>query len=347
VRRHFVRRIAAFLAALVLLGLLGGGFLFWLGTRFGGSSPNAGHRYGPFGFIVVVVVVLGIVALIRGARRTAAPLGDVMDGAGRVAAGDYAARVTPRGPREVRQLGRSFNAMAERLEATERARRQLFAVRANVEGVLDGLYPADPAHLEPVLEETKVMSRLLDDLSTLAMAESGALRLHIEEADPVELADEVAAAHQPEAQAAGVNLAVDERWPGDAVRLDPVRIREVLSNLIANALRYTPTGGRITIAVQAGSTPAGPAVAFEVADTGPGIPADRQSTVFDRFSKSPDSRGAGLGLSIAKGLVEAHGGAISVASATGGTTFTFVLPTGGPRQGPDGWQTPVRPGPVA
>ena len=339
----------AFLAVLLLLVLLAGGFLFWLGTRFGASSSSTGHGYVPFGFAMAVLVVAGILLVIRGARRAAAPLGDVMDGAGRVATGDYAARVMPRGPREVRQLGRSFNAMAERLEATESARRQLFAdvahelrtpltvVRANVEGVLDGLYPADAAHLEPVLEETKVMSRLLDDLATLAMAESGALRLRLEPTDPVVLAEEVAAAHRHEAEAAGVALMVDRRWRGDTAQFDPVRIREVLSNLVANALRYTPAGGRITIAVGGPGAPAGGTVVFSVADTGPGIPADRLATAFDRFSKSPDSRGAGLGLAIAKGLVDAHGGTISVASAPPrGATFTFVLPAGGPGRSADG-----------
>jgi signal transduction histidine kinase len=126
-----------------------------------------------------------------------------------------------------------------------------------------------------------------------------------------------------------------------------VRIREVLSNLIANALRYTPAEGRITVSVQGSRTPAPPAVTFAVADTGPGIPADRLATVFDRFSKSPDSRGVGLGLSIAKGLVEAHDGTISVRSRPGATTFTFVLPASGPSDTPEGGSGTVRPpGPV-
>ena len=130
------------------------------------------------------------------------------------------------------------------------------------------------------------------------------------------------------------------------MRLDPVRIREVLSNLIANALRYTPAGGLITVVVQGSGTPAAPTVTFAVADTGPGIPADRLATVFDRFTKSPESRGVGLGLSIAKGLVEAHGGTISVGSAPGETTFTFVLPAGGPGPEPDGGPATALPGPV-
>jgi signal transduction histidine kinase len=117
--------------------------------------------------------------------------------------------------------------------------------------------------------------------------------------------------------------------PGAAVmHIDPVRIREVLSNLIANAVRYTPSGGRVTVGAELRRGEGrDAAVAFEVTDTGPGIAPDRVATVFDRFAKSADSRGAGLGLSIAKGLVEAHGGTIGVRSAPGRTVFTFVLPS--------------------
>jgi two-component system sensor histidine kinase BaeS len=349
VRGRFARRVAAFLLVILALALLAGGALFWAGTRIGANHPQGWH-YFPFGTGLTLFVVVAIVAVLRGARRTAQPVGDVMDAAGRVAAGDYSARVAPRGTREVRELGRSFNAMAERLEADERVRRQLFAdvahelrtpmtvVRANVEGVLDGLYPADAEHLEPVLEEVKVMSRLLEDLSTLAMTEAGAIPLHREPTDPVVLAEEVVAAHAPEARAAAVALAVrgDEAVPSASI--DPVRIREVLSNLIANALRYTPAGGSITVGIasEAPSADGSPMVAFRVADTGPGIPSERLEHVFDRFSRSPDSRGAGLGLAIAKGLVEAHGGSIDVASDGGGTVFTLVLPTHPPGSGADG-----------
>ena len=304
-RRRFVRRIVGFLLVLVTVAVLAGGALFWAGTRVGARHAGGGRFY-PLGVLFVALVVVGIVAAVRGARRTAEPVGEVMDAAERVASGDYGVRVTPSGSREVRDLGRSFNAMAERLEANERVRRQLFAdvahelrtpmtvVRANVEGVLDGLYPADAEHLEPVLEETKVMARLLDDLSTLAMAEGGALRLHLEPTDPVGLAEEVVGAHRAEARAAGVAVSVATGADMPSVELDPVRIREVLSNLIANALRYTPAGGTVTVGVERVPGRGGaPGVAFRVADTGSGIPAGELDHVFDRFSRSPDSRGAG------------------------------------------------------
>jgi two-component system, OmpR family, sensor histidine kinase BaeS len=337
VPRHFARRVAMFLLALFGLAFLAGGFLFWIGSNV--WHGNATHRWNgarPFGFIVVLVILVLAVVAIRGARRTTRPVAEVMGAADRVASGDYSARVSPSGPGEVRNLARSFNAMAERLESNERVRRQLFAdvahelrtpltiIQANIEGILDGLYAADAEHLEPALEETRVMARLLEDLSTLAMAESGALRLQIEPTDPNELVEDVVAAHRPEATAAGVGLTAAASPSLGPVDMDAVRIREVLSNLIANAIRYTPDGGRITAAAEANP---GGGVRFSVTDSGAGIPSERLERVFDRFSKSPDSRGSGLGLAIAKSLVEAHDGTIGVRSGAGaGTTFWFVIP---------------------
>jgi two-component system OmpR family sensor kinase/two-component system sensor histidine kinase BaeS len=261
-----------------------------------------------------------------------------MEAADRVAAGDYRARVQARGPGEVRRLARSFNQMAQRLEANEAQRRSLLAdvahelrtplsvIRGNLEGVLDGLYPADQAHLGPVLEETAVMARLLDDLQTLSTAEAGVLRLHRERVDPASLAADAVTAFRARAEQAGVTL--DWRAAGGVPDLDvdPLRIGQVLANLLSNAVRHAPPGGSVTLSVE----PAAGAVAFAVADTGPGIDARELPHVFDRFVKSGDSGGAGLGLAIAKSLVEAHGGSIGAESAPGrGTTMRFLLPAGG------------------
>ena len=141
------------------------------------------------------MVVLAIFLIARAGRRFASPVVDVMEAADRVAAGDYETRVEERGPREVQRLGRAFNEMAERLGTNETRRRQLLAdvahelrtplsvIQANLEALIDGLYPIDEAQLRPVLEETKVMARLLDDLQTLSTAEAGALTLHREPTD--------------------------------------------------------------------------------------------------------------------------------------------------------------------
>jgi signal transduction histidine kinase len=306
--------------------------LLW-GGQFG---PGGGRGWNgpPFGLLILVLLGVAFVAG-RAVRRMAAPIGDVMEAADRVAGGDYSARVQVRGAGEVARLAHSFNQMTQRLQANETQRRALLAdvthelrtplsvIRGNVEGMLDGVYPADDAHLGPVLEETAVMARLLDDLQTLSTAEAGVLRLYRERLDPVELAQDAAAALRPRAARAGVGLEVDATGPVPEVDVDQVRIGEVLANLLTNAIRHTPEGGSVRITV--GPAPAG--VAFAVSDTGPGIDARDLPHVFDRFVKSADSGGAGLGLAIARSLVEAHGGRISAESAPGqGTTMRFVLP---------------------
>jgi two-component system, OmpR family, sensor histidine kinase BaeS len=336
--RRFPRRLGLLFALFVLLMFALSGLVFRLLAGGGGWGWEPDRRGGPpfLPFPLLVAGVLLVAFLVgRAVRRMAAPIGDVMDAADRVAGGDYGARVQARGPDEVRRLARSFNQMVERLEANEAQRRGLLAdvahelrtplsvIRGNVEGMLDGLYPADEAHLAPVLEETAVMARLLDDLQTLSTAEAGVLRLHRERVDPAALVQDAVAAFKARADAAGVTL---ESRAADGVPdldVDPVRIGEVLANLLANAVRHTPRGGSVSAVVE----PAAAGVAFTVADTGSGIdPADLPH-VFDRFVKSADSGGVGLGLAIARSLVQAHGGTITADSQPGrGTTMRFTLP---------------------
>ena len=334
--RRFPRRVGILFGLFFGLTLLAGATmirLLWGG--FGGpGGPRGGPPVFPLPFLGLGLL-LAVLLAGRVVRRMAAPIGDVMEAADRVAGGDSAARVEPRGPGEVRRLARSFNQMAERLEANEARRRGLLAdvahelrtplavIRGNVEGMLDGLYPADEAHLAPVLEETAMMSRLLDDLQTLSTAEAGVLRLHRERVDPVALAEDAVAAFRVRADAAGVTL--DRRAaPGlPELDVDPMRIGEVLANLLENALRHTPRGGSVVVAV----APSAAGVSLTVSDTGTGIDARDLPHVFGRFVKSADSGGAGLGLAIAKSLVEAHGGQITARSSpSGGTTMQVVLP---------------------
>lgn len=329
-RQHFVRRIVVAAGLFFVLMVLASAFV----VRALSNDQGAGPRRG-LAPIVVVVLVLAIVAVARSVRRMARPVGDVMDAAERVAGGDYAARVEERGPPDMRRLARSFNAMTERLSANEALRRNLLAdlahelrtplsvIRGNAEGILDGLYPADRAHLEPLLEETVVMARLLDDLQTLSTAAAGVLLLHRERVHPADLIDDAVSAFR--LRAAETNVRLEGHVPAELPELDvdPVRIGEVLSNLLTNALRHTPSGGTVTVSAER----SGDAVAFAVADTGTGIAAGELPHVFDRFVKTADSGGAGLGLAIAKALVEAHGGSISAESQPGrGTTMRFVLP---------------------
>ncbi len=283
---------------------------------------------------VIVLFVMG-----RTLFLTARALDRLVEVTRQVESGDYS---PPRGGRQaarglpiVGQLTDGFDTMVARLKADEDQRRTLLAdvshelrtplavITGNLEAILDGVYPADPAHLGPILEETRVMERLIEDLRTIALSEGGTLALHPEPTDPDLLIGEVVRAFTPAAVAAGVTLVIETEGDLPILDLDPVRMREVLSNLVANALRHTPGGG--TVSVGGSATPR--LVWLTVRDTGPGIDPALLPHIFDRFVKGSGSRGSGLGLAIARGLVEAHGGTISVASATGDrTTFRVELP---------------------
>jgi signal transduction histidine kinase len=226
--------------------------------------------------------------------------------------------------------------MTARLQANESQRKQLLAdvthelrtpltvMQGNVEALLDGVRPLDREHVATLLEETKVLARLIDDLRTLSLTESGALALHRETIDLAAVARDVVRSFSDQAQRAGVALGSTADGP-TAIDADPLRVREILTNLVSNALRYTPAGGTVAIELRG----AGGRIEVTVRDTGTGIAPDAVAGIFDRFSKSTDSPGAGLGLAIAKGLVEAHGGAIRAESAPGqGTRIVFTLPVG-------------------
>lgn len=331
-RGGFVRRMAMFFVVAAVLSVVAATFLFWtLASALGAPDLPGNIARG----VALLIVLLGIGLAARSLRRLAAPVGDVIDAVGRVAEGDLSARVEERGPREARALARAFNAMTTRLAASEEQRRRLLAdvshelrtplsvVQGNLEAMVDGVHPPDEDHLLAILDETKVLSRLIEDLRTLSLAESGALALHREPTDLGALAKETISSFA--ARAAESGIALDATTPADLplADTDPVRAREILENLVANALRYTPRGGRVTV----GASAADGQIAFVVSDTGVGIPADVLGRIFDRFYKSAESRGAGLGLAIAKQLVEAHGGTIGAKSVVGrGTEVRFTLP---------------------
>ncbi len=340
-QRRFFRRMALVFVAFMALVITGAFTLFWsiisaLGLiRPGGQPPWLGdHPEGPPFFVVPLIVVLALVLLGRMFRGVARPVADLIEAAGRLEAGSYDARVDERGPREMRSLAHAFNAMATRLEANESQRKQLLAdvthelrtpltvLQGNIEALLDGVHPADPAHIVPILEETKVLSRLIDDLRTLSLAESGALALHRETVDVGSIARDVATAFSDQGRRGGVAIGSSAEGP-TVIEADPLRVREVIVNLVANALRYTPAGGSVAVEARGSDGQ----VEVTVRDTGTGIASDAVAGIFERFSRSTDSPGAGLGLAIAKSLVEAHGGAIRAESAPGqGTRIVFTLP---------------------
>lgn len=333
-RRRFFWRAAIALLVFTVLISLAVSFLVTLVTSWMGGQPSFALT-GLFYVLIVLLLAAGVRRLFRG---TAVPVGDLIEAAGRVEAGDYAVRVRERGPRELRSLAGAFNAMSAQLEETEAQRTRLLAdvshelrtpltvMQGSLEGILDGLYPADELHLTPILEETRVMSRLIDDLRTLASAEAGSLSLHREPTDLGDLLTDAAAAFRSQADTAGVTIHAANVATLPTLDVDPERIRQVLANLLTNALRHTPRGERIDLAASASPD----AITVTVADTGAGMPPEVLDRIFERFYRAPESRGSGLGLPIARELVRAHGGELTAESAPGqGTTLRFTLPTGG------------------
>ena len=342
-RRRPWRGFGCLFGILFLAGVLG---LLSIGATVVGQILSAP---GPVGLairiasvVVVAAVALALSRMARSIRGSGTVLDALVDQAARVEAGDYAARVETRGPvpPPVRALARGFNTMAARLEADEAQRRTLLAdvthelrtplavVQGSVEAILDGVHPADDVHLGAILEETRVLDRLIEDLRTLALSEAGALSLHREPTDLAIVATEAATAFGAGAAAAGVELTttVDDELP--LLDIDPVRMREVLGQLVANALRHTPAGGRITIEARRSPDHGGGWIEIVVSDTGSGIDPDLLPHVFDRFASGAGSTGSGLGLAIARGLVELHGGTIAASSPTsGGTTILIRLPS--------------------
>ncbi len=349
-RRRFFWRVALLFGLVCLLAVGFFGFLGWMAAvKFGYGPPDFGPpHFGPprgspanfrfFGFLFFLLISIGVVSAIRALRRVTTPVGNVIEAAGQVAGGNYAVRVSEQGPPEVQSLARAFNQMTARLQAHEDQRRNLLAevthelrtplavIQGNLEGLLDGVYPRDDAHLEPVLDEARVMSTLIDDLRTLALAETGALQLQREPADLAELVADTVSAFYPQAEAVGLAITAQCAPDLPTLEIDPTRIRQVLANLLTNALQHTPRGGSIRISCRA--EPGEPSlISVSITDTGSGIPPEDLPHIFDRFHKSKDSRGSGLGLAIARNLITLHGGDIRAESEPGrGTTVRFTLP---------------------
>ena len=341
-RGRFFRRVGCVIALVNLLAF----FVFAAVLGLVLNSLGVIHiYYKPLGWVIpagIVLLIFAFSSLVwggRGLRNISAPLGDLLEAAGRISDGDYSQRVAERGPLEVRALARAFNGMAARLQLTEEQRRDLMAdithelrtpltvIQGNLEGFLDGVYSPDEARLKSLLEETQVLARLVEDLRTLALAESGALQLKKEPTDLAVLIGETVSAFRTQADAAGVRIDFQPGPDALVLNLDPERIRQVLSNLIANALRYTPRDGAIHVCDMLSRQNDGNFAEITVEDNGVGIAPDVLPQIFNRFYKSRDSSGTGLGLPIARHLVEAHGGTITAESQPGrGTTMRIRLP---------------------
>jgi signal transduction histidine kinase len=212
-------------------------------------------------------------------------------------------------------------------------RNPLAVQRANLEALQDGVYPLKSENLAPVLEQNQLLTRLVEDLHTLALAESGQIRLECTPSNFPALVKRVAERFDPQAGAQDIHIQFTAAKNLPPVELDPGRIEQILNNLIANALRHTQPGGRIELSVGLRSSQSGKGEAvLTVRDTGPGIPAEALPHIFERFYRADRSRsraegGTGLGLAIARQLAEAHGGSLAASNhPQGGAIFTLVIP---------------------
>ena len=341
--KHPARRFV-FWAFLVLFGgltalfMLGIGLAFWMAK--GDFLPDmhfpGGRPFNQLACLIPLVFLLLAGALGRlSFRRYGKPFAEIMFAIDAIARGDLSVRLSENGPGPLRQMARRFNLMTLELARAEQQRRNLTTdiahelrnplhiIQGNLEGMLDGIYEPNPENLTAMLDETHLLSRLVADLQTLSLAESGQLPLHPTRFLLADLLADVAASFSSRAAEQGVELRA-ECASDAALYADYDRLDQVLSNLAANALHHTPAGGRIQL--QADCT-AGQA-RITVADTGSGISTEDLPFIFDRFWKGDRARtrggtGSGLGLAIARQLIRAHGGDIEASSQVGqGTTFT-------------------------
>jgi two-component system, OmpR family, sensor histidine kinase BaeS len=304
------------------------------------------------------ILILAFIGTALAARRLGGPIRRLTVASGHLANGNLDIRVPESGRDELTRLSRSFNRMAEAIQQSERRQQRLVADVAhelrtplsNVSGYLealqDGVVEPTPEVFASLHEETQLQRRILDDLQVLALAEAGTLTYRWESVELAGLLEAAETAHRTAAADRGVRLLVDAQ-PGVRVVGDPQRLRQVLSNLITNAVRHTPPGGRVLL--QAWAPDAGPAL-IAVTDTGCGIAAADVAHVFDRFWRADPARqrstgGSGLGLTIARRIVLDHGGGIEVRSRLdAGTTFTITLPPAEPE--PPAAEPPAAPATV-
>jgi two-component system OmpR family sensor kinase/two-component system sensor histidine kinase BaeS len=290
-------------------------------------------------FAVVSLMILAVITLYS---RFGKPLGQIFNAIDSVAEGNLSARVPENNSDMFSELFKRFNKMVSELERANQQRRNLTAdiahelrtplhiIQGNLEGVIDGVYEPTPEHINNTLDETKLLARLVNDLQTLSLAETGQLPLHPTRFLLADLMQDLTSSFSSQAASEGIDLQTNISGPNQEITADYDRLNQVLSNLISNALRHTSSGGKISL--EAGSIVGEErGVRIKVNDTGAGIPSDDLPFIFDRFWRGDKSRSgrvnSGLGLAIAKQLIQAHGGTIEAQSELGkGTTFSIELP---------------------
>ena len=293
-----------------------------------------------------VLVVLAIITIITLYTRFGKPLQQLFNAINAVEEGDLSVRVPENNSDMFSDLIKRFNKMVGELERAEQQRRNLTAdiahelrtplhiIQGNLEGILDGVYQPTSEHINNTLDETRLLTRLVNDLQTLSLAETGQLPLHPTRFLLADLMQDLTSSFSSQAASLGIDLKTRLADPNQKLTADYDRLNQVLSNLIANALRHTPRGGTVSVHAQSIEKHTGNSnfkLQIIIRDTGSGIPAEDLPFIFDRFWRGDKSRSertqSGLGLAIAKQLLHAHGGTIDVESEPGkGTTFTIELP---------------------
>jgi len=288
-----------------------------------------------------ISAILGIGVGIWLSWTLTAPLSRLTEAAKAIGRQDLRRRVKVKGSKEITDLAETFNQMAANLEQAEHLRRNMLAdvshelrtpltvLEGNLHAALDNVYQLEEKDIAHLYDQTRHLTRLVNDLHELTQAEAKNLPLDTSDTDLSILAKETITIFEPLAQEKGISLIaqIEDALPNAPV--DASRIRQVMHNLLSNALRHTPTGGTISLTLQKQDDK----IAIVVKDTGEGIPPEHLGKVFERFyrtslSRNRGSGGVGLGLAIAKAIVEAHDGQISVDSAglEQGSTFTILLP---------------------
>jgi two-component system OmpR family sensor kinase/two-component system sensor histidine kinase BaeS len=292
----------------------------------------------------VVLVMFILLTVINLYTRFGRPLEELFNAINTVEEGDLSVRVRENNSDMFSELFKRFNKMVGELERAEQQRRNLTAdiahelrtplhiIQGNLEGILDGVYQPAPEHINATLDETRLLTRLVNDLQTLSLAETGQLPLHLTRFLLADLMQDLTSSFASQAASQGVDLKTRLANPNQQITADYDRLNQVLSNLISNALRHTPQGGRISIEAESGLN-SERGVRIMVKDTGAGIASEDLPFIFDRFWRGDKSRTgrsqSGLGLAITQQLIHAHGGTIEAQSegiSGRGTTFTIELP---------------------
>ena len=316
--------------------LVSGGFSFssadesFLVDRLTRAAVIAGLIAGGLSLLLALFLAYRLIQPVRALTQAAQKLSE----------GDLSQRVNASGNDELAGLGQTFNQMAASLQYAQDSRRAMTAdiahelrtplavQRANLEALQDGIYELDRDNLEPILEQNRLLTRLVEDLRILALADAGQLKLEFSRMNLGILTEKVVERFKAQADTIGVSIRLNADPNCTEILIDPVRIEQVLGNLISNALRYVPSPGVINLELTCSQN----TILLTVRDNGTGIPAEALEHIFERFYRADRSRsrsegGSGLGLAIARQLVEAHGGDLTAANhPDGGAQFTLKLP---------------------